>query len=291
MDEAHVELLARHLERVAPTLREGRRELEHVVVRLRRLETRLLTKVTPFGEVRGAHRVRHAVVLAVEELQPQRRLVNVALAERADQLVHRAQEPLGVKRRRHERVEMREVGRVAGGEGREQLGVEVAPAERLLLHLEAGKLALELRDAGVLDHFDGLGLDLGVPDLKLADLLPGCGRRAREHRGAGGGRDGSGQEAAAGYVTRVAAGRSLHRGAPSVAGAGVSAVRFTGSVELARSLGSPASDVNAANRSRPTARPTARGPTLAGAERREDPRGRERQRRERDAAVAEGVAD
>src|SRR5205823_3517033 len=127
MDEAHVELLARHLERVAPTLREGRRELEHVVVRLRRLETYLLTKV--------------------------------------------------------------------------------APAERLLLHLEAGELALELRDAGVLDRLDGLGLDLGVPDLELPDLLPERSRRAREHRGAGGRRDASGQEAAAGYVTRMAAGR------------------------------------------------------------------------------------
>jgi hypothetical protein len=52
---------------------------------------------------------------------------------------------------------MREIGRTAGGQLGQQLGVEVAPAERLLLDLEAGELLLELRDARVLDRLEVCG--------------------------------------------------------------------------------------------------------------------------------------
>ena len=127
--------------------------------------------------------------------------MDVVLADRADQLVHRAQQVLRVERRGHERVELREIGRAAGGERGEELGVEVAPAERLLPHLEAGELALELRDARVLDRLDGLRLDLGVPDLELAHLLAERGGRAAERDGAEGG-GGAGEEATTGDARR-----------------------------------------------------------------------------------------
>ena len=190
MHEAHVELLAGHLNRVAPVLRERRAELQHVVEGLRRLQALLLAQVAPLAEVRRAHGVRHAVVLAVEVLQLERRLVDVALAERADQFVHRPQEMLHVEGGGHERVEVREVGRAAGGERGQQFGVEIAPAEGLLLDLEAGELALELGDRGLLDGLHRLGLDLGVPDVELAPLLAEGGRRAGKQRGAGGERRG-----------------------------------------------------------------------------------------------------
>jgi hypothetical protein len=141
--------------------------------------------------------VRHAVVLAVEVLQLQRGLVDVLLAQRADQLVHRAQQSLHVERGRHEGIQVREVGRAAGGQRGQQLGVQVAPAQRLLLDLEAGELLLELRDAGVGDRLDRLRLDLGVPHLQLADLLAQRGRRAAEQDGAGGRGGGTREEAAA----------------------------------------------------------------------------------------------
>src|SRR5438094_8808725 len=81
---------------------------------------------------------------------------------------------------------------------REQLRVEVAPAERLLLDLEAGELPLELGDGRVLNRLDRLRLDLRVPDVQLAHLLAERGGRAREQRGAGGGDTRGREEAAAG---------------------------------------------------------------------------------------------
>src|SRR5262249_52733783 len=158
---------------------------------------RLLPELPPFREVRGAHRVRHAVVLAVEVLELERRLVDVALAERADQLVHRSEQVLHVERRGHERVQVREIGRAPGRERREQLCVEIAPAERLLLHLEAGELLLELRNARVLDRLHGLRLDLGVPDVQLAHLLAERRGGLREDGGADRDRR-SGEEVTAG---------------------------------------------------------------------------------------------
>ena len=153
---------------------------------LGRLEPLLLAQVAALAEVRRAHRVGDPVVLAVEVLELARRLVDVVLAERADQLVHRAQQVLRVERRGHERIEVREIGRAARGERGEELGVEVAPAERLLAHLEARDLALELGDARLLDDLDGLRLDFGVPDLKLAHLLADRRGRAPERDGARG---------------------------------------------------------------------------------------------------------
>ena len=216
--EAHVELLARHLERVAAVLGEGGAELEHVVVGLGRLEPLLLAQVPALAEVGRAHRVGDPVVLAVEVLELPRRLVDVALADRPDQLVHRAQQVLGVERRGHERIEVGEVGRAARGQRGQELGVEVAPAEGLLAHLEARELLLELGDARVLDDLDRLGLDLGVPDLQLAHLLA-------DHRGGaaeGGGADrraGAGQETTAGDAGRRC-GRVSH-GSRSFRGASV----------------------------------------------------------------------
>src|SRR5438094_7698223 len=52
---------------------------------------------------------------------------------------------------------------------REQLRVEVAPAERLLLDLEAGELPLELGDGRVLNRLDRLRLDLRVPDVQRSE--------------------------------------------------------------------------------------------------------------------------
>ncbi len=207
--EAHVELLARHLERVPPVLGEGGAELQHVVVGLGHLEALLHSQISALAEVGGAHRVGDPVVLAVEVLELPRRLVDVVLADRADQLVHRPQQVLGVERRGHERIELGQIGRVARGQRGEELGVEVAPAERLLPHLEAGELPLELRDARVLDGLDGLRLDLGVPDVELAHLLADHrGRAAERGRADGGG--GAGQEATAGDARR-GCGRVGHR--------------------------------------------------------------------------------
>ena len=201
MHEAHVELLARHLERVPAVLGEGGAELQHVVVRLGHLEALLHSQISALAEVGRPHRVGDPVVLAVEVLQLPGRLVDVVLPDRADQLVHRAQQILGIERRGHERVEVREVGRAARGQRGEELGVEVAPAERLLAHLEARELPLELRDARVLDHLDGLRLDLGVPDLELAHLLADDRGRAAEGGRPDGGA-GAGQEATTGDARR-----------------------------------------------------------------------------------------
>src|SRR5207253_11436624 len=95
-------------------------------------------------------------------------------------------------------VQVGEIGRAAGRDRRQELRVEVAPGERLLPHLEARKPPLELGDAPLLDGLDGLRLDLGMPDLKLTDLLAehrrpateecqagGCRRRPREELPAG----------------------------------------------------------------------------------------------------------
>src|SRR5215468_801626 len=183
MDEAHVELLPRHLHRVALVVGERGGELQHVLVGLRRLDALLLAQVAPLREIGGAHGVSDAVVLAVEVLQLEGRLVDVLLSEGADELVHGPDLSLHVQGGRHERVEMRQVGGTARGQRGEELGVEIAPAERLLLDLEAGELLLELRDARVLDDLDGLGLDLRVPDLELARLLAEDGGGAPEHGG------------------------------------------------------------------------------------------------------------
>jgi hypothetical protein len=158
--------------------------------------------------------VGDAVILAVEVLELPGRLVDVVLAEGPDELVHRAQESLGVERRGHERVEMGEIGRIARGERGKELGVEVAPPERLLLDLEARELSLELGDGRVLDDLDRLGLDLGVPDLELAHLLAD-GRGGASEGGGADGRAGAGEEATTGNAGR-GAGVCFIRAAPSV---------------------------------------------------------------------------
>src|SRR5438309_10210806 len=93
---------------------------------------------------------------------------------------------------------MREVGRAAGRQRSQELGIDAAPAEGLLLDFEAGELPFELRDRRVLDGLDRLRLDLRVPDVQLARLLAERGRRARQQRGPGGGNAAGPQEVPAG---------------------------------------------------------------------------------------------